>query len=290
MGFLKKGGNFFFIFVKTVAKPLRGRDLNRFPIVRMTLNLILRKFKPKYVIVDGYKIILDRDDSLRLSIVGVYEPLMFKLFKEKIKPGDTVVDVGGHIGYYTIAASKKTGDKGKVYVFEPEKNNFDVLSQNVKINNCKNVILIDKAVAETEKEAELFISPINEGHHSLVDNGGRKRISVKTVSLDNFFGKKSDKVAVIKMDIEGGEYLATLGMKNILRGKDVTLFTEFFPHALMKSNHSPLGYLSLLRKYGFSLYVIDEAKGIVSPVNAQKLLLSSQSSPGWHVNLLATKV
>lgn len=287
---MNKAAKFIFIFFKKLAIPLRGQDLNRFYLVRLVLNFLFRHFKPKYVVVDGNKIFLDKDDSLRLSILGVYEPLMIKLFKEKIKPGDIVVDVGAHIGYHTLSASKWVGKSGKVYSFEPEKNNFALLSSNVKINNCKNVILVNKAAAEVNKKAELFISPNNEAHHSLVDNGGQERISVEAVSLDEFFGKRSKNIAVVKMDVEGGEYSVVKGMKNILKeNRRLTLFTEFSPLALKKAGNSPSGYLNLLKSYGFSIFVIDEKNSVVVPVNIPRLLSSYPPSRDWHVNLLAVK-
>ena len=281
-----------FSLFKKAAYTLRGRHLNRFYIVRKTLNFALSNLKPKSVTVDGNQMLLDKDDSMRLSILGVYEPLAVKHFQDSIKPGDTVLDIGAHIGYYTLMAAKRVGSKGKVYAFEPNKDNCALLTQNIKLNGFKNVVLVSKAVSKSSGKVRFFLSNVSTGMHSLVDidNNSENSIEIEAVSLNDFFGKKIPTVAVIKMDIEGGEYTALEGMDRLLKkNKHMTILTEFSPYSIIKAEKSPRGFLYLLMSYGFKLYSIDESSKKLIPIKLQKFLTDCPVDRDWHVNLLAIK-
>lgn len=281
-----------FDIFRKAAYTLRGRHLNRFYFVRTALNFLLRALKPSSVIVDGNRIFLDKDDSMRLSILGIYEPWTVKYFQERIKAGDIVLDIGAHIGYYTLMAAKRVGNRGKVYAFEPNEDNFALLTKNIKINGYKNVVLINKAIAESTKKAKLFLSRTSTGMHSLIDidNDSKNTVIIDAVSIDDFFGKNLPRISVIKMDIEGGEYRAVEGMDRLLRrNKRVILFTEFSPFAIKKSKKSPHGFLNLLKSYGFKVYSIDEHRNLLTPVEVETFLSSCPTDRDWHINLLAVK-
>lgn len=285
-------GRLVFDIFRKAAYTLRGRHLNRFYFVRTALNFLLRVLKPASVVIDGNRMFLDKDDSMRLSILNIYEPATVKYFRERIKPGGVILDIGAHIGYYTLMAAKYIGNKGKVYAFEPNKDNFALLTKNARINGYKNAILINKAVTKSTKKARLFLSRASTGMHSLIDidDDNRNSTIVDTVSLDDFFGKNPPRVSVIKMDIEGGEYRAVEGMDRLLRrNKHVILFTEFSPFAIKKSKKSPHGFLNLLKSYGFKIYSIDERRNLLTPVKVKTFLSSCPTDRDWHINLLAVK-
>lgn len=286
-------GKIVFNIFKRAAYTLRGRHLNRFPIVRNTLNFALRYLKPKSVIIDGSRLILDKDDSMRLSILGIYEPLAVKCFQDSVKIGDIVLDIGAHIGYYTLMAAKRVGSKGQVYAFEPNLDNCKLLTKNLKVNGYKNVILVNKAIADSTKKAKLFLSRVSTGMHSLIDidNDSENTTLIDTVSLDDFFGKTPLRISVIKMDIEGGEFTALEGMTQILtKSKHMSIFTEFSPFSIKRAKKSPLGFLKLLQSYGFNLYGIDEVKKLTLPINSiQSFLSTCPVDRDWHINLLAVK-
>lgn len=283
--------NLAFKLFRKAAYSLRGRHLNRFYIVRATLNFVLRNLKPSIVTVYGNRMFLDKDDGMRLSIVGIYEPITVRHFREIIKPGDTVLDIGAHIGYYTLMSADLVGKRGKVYAFEPNTDNLTLLNKNIKANRYKNVVLVDKAVAKSTKKARLFINPISTGMHSLIDidNNGKSTM-VETVSLDNFFGKKPPKISVIKIDIEGGEYAAFEGMIKLLKeSKKLTIFTEYSPFAIKKSGRSPRGFLNYLKSCGFALYGIDEFNQKVMPIKITSFISSFPTDRDSHINLMAVK-
>lgn len=271
-----------------LAKPLKGHNLNRFYLVRMLLNIFLRLLKPSYIKLGRDRLFLDRDDSLRLSILGTYEPFTTKLLKEKIHKGDNILDIGAHIGYYTLIAAQMVGEKGKVYAFEPDPQNFAILSKNIKYNNLSNVELINKAVASSSRKMKFYQNPLNAGNHSTVHNFNNRLIIIEGISLNDYF-RKTPKISVIKMDIEGGEYEAIIGMGKVLKqNKKLVLFTEFWPRGLKSANRSPEKYIRLLNRFGFKMYVINEDSKRLDLFNPTFSHSYSQH-PDLHVNLLGIR-
>ena len=62
---------------------------------------------------------------------------------------------------------------------------------------------------------------------------------------------------MIKMDIQGAEYLAIEGMKNIItKNPKIQLLTEFWPYGIEKSGHSPKEFIKQLTKMGFEIFII----------------------------------
>lgn len=135
--------------LKLMTKPFRGSKL---PFVNYLydhfLSSIYKLSKPKnrFLLIDvqGSKMWVDAEDyaiSYYLITRGIYEPRETNLFKKIVRHGMTVIDLGANIGYYTLIASKLVGESGKVYAFEPEPDNFNILVKNININNLKNVVV-----------------------------------------------------------------------------------------------------------------------------------------------------
>src|SRR5947209_14094504 len=92
-------------------------------------------------------------------ILGRYETEVVQWFEQTIKPGMNVLDLGAHVGFYTLLSAKLVGASGKVYAFEPEPENFAVLSSNVERAQYRNVRLVHKAITDRIGTIDLFISP-----------------------------------------------------------------------------------------------------------------------------------
>src|SRR4051812_36357932 len=127
-------------------------------------RLLMGRLKPTTVDVLGHRIHLDPNDSLLLSVNGVYEETEARLFEQSIRPGDVVVDVGGHIGYYTLLAARAVGATGHVYAFEPERGNFALLAENVAANGyADRVTAVNKAGMAGDRELRHYRLPRNPG-------------------------------------------------------------------------------------------------------------------------------
>lgn len=238
----------------TILKPI---------ILKNTANYILKLVMPKEIeLKEGVFLELDQSDPVASGAIalGVYERYESELFRSKIKPNMTIIDIGANLGYYTAIASCLAGERGLVMAFEPESNFFKLLSRNIRRNDLKNVVNFKLAIAEKNGLTNLYLSNENKGHNSLINSEELKNsVQVKTVTLDDFLASnKITKVDMIKMDIEGAEILALEGMKNTLIKHRPLLFLEFSPHSIMKINKNPMDFLLNLREIGYSVFDINK--------------------------------
>jgi FkbM family methyltransferase len=152
--------------------------------------------------------------------LGTYERHMQRLFREHIRPGATVFDVGANAGFFTLLASKLAGDSGRVYAFEPLPRNLDFLERHIALNELANVHVEALAIAATSGEAHFRIA-----HHASM--GGLSEegdLRVVTASLDDLIASgRAKHPDFIKMDIEGAESDALRGAKELLAARPLTI-------------------------------------------------------------------
>ena len=246
---------------KIIKKIFEGKGLTKFSIIRKMKNYALINFKTEFVYVQGNKIFLDEKDCLQLSVNEIIEPVETKLFNDIIKNGEVLVDVGANIGYFTLLMAKLTGPKGKIFSFEPENNNFELLNKNVKCNNYQNIVLEKKGVSDHNGSNKFFLSSKNTGMHSLQKiNDDVKEIKIDVIKLDDYFTTLGliKKISFIKIDVEGAEFQVLNGMKMILKNDNLKLLIEFIPEHLEKHGTNPSDVLKILENNNFKLYQINE--------------------------------
>jgi FkbM family methyltransferase len=131
--------------------------------------------------------------------------------------GDTFIDIGSHIGYYSLLARRFVGDTGNVYAFEPSPETYSILLSSIQINSYRNITAFNCAISDKEQVVEFSISDIDDGLSSLVDIGGTK-ISVHSTTLDALHERlKFNQVRVMKIDVEGFETAVIKGGRNFFR-------------------------------------------------------------------------
>lgn len=202
-------------------------------------------------------------------LCGSYEPETYRLFKEIIKPGMIVVDIGAHIGYFTRLFSRLTGKTGTVLAFEADPTNFTLLRQNTR--GCMNVRAEQIALTDRVGIIDFYHYDDKSGAHSTLPNVPlsfeKRKLTVASTTLDLWIEKnRIPRVDVIKMDIEGGEGAALKGMMRALKSTCV-LVTEFAPAWIEASGSTPLLFLQSIEKHGFEISAITQ-NGLVnlSPV------------------------
>lgn len=144
----------------------------------------------------------DRVIFNQIWLTKTYTPKEFK-----IKEDDVVIDIGAHIGLFSILAAK-SASRGKIYAFEPSEENFNLLKENIDLNKLSNLELINKAVAKESGAREFALSKDDPAGHAIpYEETNRRKVDVQTTSLDDFFEERNiNKVDFLKMDCEGAEY------------------------------------------------------------------------------------
>ncbi len=245
--------------------------------IRKVISPVVNLFKPNWVMVGNNKMYIDKNDrvvSLALLLNGTWEEFETEVFKKNLKKEDVVLDIGANIGYHTLIAAEIVGKTGRVYAFEPDPKNFEILKRNVEVNGYKNVTLVNKALSDTNGVGKLFLS--EEGNHGdfriFGSSDNRQSIEIDLITLDSFFGNHIPKIGVIKMDVQGAEALVLRGASKVLKAnKRLKVFTEFWPKALRLSGSSAKEYSSVLVKNGFKIYEIDTLAKKLSKVSFHKL-------------------
>ncbi len=261
-------------------------------LLKTLLTPLVNYTKPDFIIHEGNKLYIDKwDDAISQELLQSkqWEKYETKVFRDNIKKGDIVVDIGAHIGYYTLIAAKSVGTKGKVYAFEPDKKNYTILLKNISSNGFKNIIPINKAITAKSGKLKLFINSKNTGDHRIYDSlDNRNFVEIESVSLDDYFKNKS--LNFIKMDIQGSEVGALLGASLILKNnKSIKLITEFWPGGLQLNGEHPKNLLTILKRNQFTLYDIDEAKERHTIIDEEELLYKYQTTFDDFTNLLCMR-
>jgi len=205
----------------------------------------------------GFKMFVDsRDQFISQTIKkrGFYDRKGSAIIKNALKKGDVFIDVGAHIGYFSLLAASKVGNEGHVFAFEPAPANFHLLLKNIALNKCENITAIRRAILEKNKKTNLYFSDTNTGDHRVFDSGEkRKFIEINAISLDGFFDKRDKKINFIKIDVQGSEMNALKGMTGILKRKPLKMFVEFWPYGITSNGDDPKEFLNLLFENGFKI-------------------------------------
>jgi FkbM family methyltransferase len=173
-----------------------------------------------------------------LAISGVWEPSVTTPFKRALGPGDVCVDIGAHIGYFTLLASRLVGPDGHVYAFEPSPANYDALRANLNRNGVGNVTAFQMAVGERAERALLHEAPgTNTGRSTLRNvTPNRAPIEGRGVFVDVRPATECipeedlRRIRVIKIDVEGYEVEVLRGLAPVFElGEPLAVFVEFNP-------------------------------------------------------------
>ena len=178
-----------------------------------------------------------------------------------IKDNDVILDIGANIGWYSIVLRSSIKRDITIYSFEPEPQNFKLLTLNVAYNEMKGVEPVNMAVAERAGHSTLFLYfSKNSGRHSLlnVNPQTNRSIQVETVNIEDFLRHKQvhfERVKLIKIDIEGYELFALKGVPQLLLTVPY-MFLEFSPGLITKAGRKPSELISLLAGFDYNFYVL----------------------------------
>ena len=222
-----------------------------------------------------------------------YEPEVSYFITNVLEEGDCFIDVGGHVGYFSMLAAHAVGPSGQVYTFEPEARNARQIRAHISLNRLHNVELFEEAVGQEEGEAQLHINADNSGGHALWDVGAhpynersRSHHEVKPVrrgTLDQLMARTAtQRIRLVKIDAEGSEL-------RILKGAMLLLLARRVPYVICEINEFGLHQMgttgramrAFMQACGYSCYRMTAAAPFLIPFPPE-----SDHDPSYVYNVL----
>ena len=186
-----------------------------------------------------------------LAIYGERELDQREILNRILEPGATVLDIGANIGYYALMEFARVGQSGRIYAYEPDQRNLDMLHRNVALNNAQSVIeVIPEAVSDSDGmamfhlagKANLNALDLSRDHQSevLTKRYAKPRsyvgqLEVRKRDVSDILATCERPVNLIRMDLEGHEVAI---LRSILRGLDSGQLRDRAPQHVLFEPHS----------------------------------------------------
>ena len=195
-------------------------------------------------------------------------------FREYLKPGDLVVDVGANIGDTVLTSARCVGPAGRVIGIEPHPRTFRFLRDNVALNHVTNVELLNVAAGARSSVATL--SDDRRDDMNRIGDGG---VEVRLSTLDELVGGHQ-RIALLKVDVEGYEKFVFEGASAVLDRTSGVHFEVSSTH-LKRFGYAARELLTLVRRRGFGLFRPSGARRFVP--------ITVDYDPDGFENLLAIR-
>ena len=188
------------------------------------------------------------------------EGQMVRLFRDALRPGGLAVDVGAHLGLFSLIAAHAGSS---VVAFEPNPRTLPHLRRNLA-PVASRVDVVERAVAAAEEERTFHVAAAGDTSSLVADADAVESVTVRTVRADDVIGGRP--VDVMKIDVEGAELEALAGLERTIAGSpSLKLFLECNPGALASAGASVEGLAARLESLGLTVQTIDEGGRSLQP-------------------------
>lgn len=209
----------------------------------------------------GFAMRLDLGQFVDRTIycTGGWEPLETMVISAALKPGDTFVDVGANIGFFSLLAHRLVGPAGRVHAVEATPSTAALLDDNIARNRAGSIIVHRCAAGDREGRATMVVHDagnIGSNHLSLGDEAAAgDPATIPLRRLDQLVA--GENIRLIKLDIEGAEAMALRGAGTLLDGDTApALLFEFSPDMLRAMGDDPAALLHHLESRGYVIHEI----------------------------------
>lgn len=219
-----------------------------------------------------------------------YEPLSRAFLLKHLVSGAHAVDVGAHIGLYTMLMARAVGPNGRVTAVEPAEENLRYLRQNIEANGYSDrVTVIAAAATDYSGVVRFHLTGSSDSHglHPHPNSPTRKIIELPAVRLDEVVGT----VDFVKVDTEGAELSTVGGMTRALTAAGArAALIEWAPKCQTNAGHGLTDLPDALRDFGFMISVLDDRAGTTRPVaDVAADLVNGQLPNDWYGNIACVR-
>jgi FkbM family methyltransferase len=206
----------------------------------------------------GFMMNLDLQDpeQLKVYFYGHYhERYEAGLVARLLEDDDVFWDIGANVGYFTLVAATALAGRGQIIAFEPGKNAYARLTENIALNPYQNIKTYPLAVSDREGEAVLHVSgDIADSSASLFVTGGDQAGDevCRTVALDQFLTAAGLRPpTLIKLDAEGAELAVLQGAQGLIAQATPMFLMEMEEKNLQAAGASKAAIQQFLTGYGY---------------------------------------
>lgn len=225
--------------------------------------LRLGVLRPARVKVEpGLSLYLNPRDLVPVTILRTreWQPEIWESLAPALQPGSVFIDVGAHIGYFSLKAALKVGPTGRVVAFEPNPETLALLRDNVAANRTQNVTVEPVACTDREQMLTLYAAPTaNTGISSLarstadISKDAPRAYSVRGRRIDDVVRELNlSRVDAIKIDVEGAEAFVLRGAVDTLRRFHPKVVLEVVAAQLANMQSTPQDLTSILQSAGYN--------------------------------------
>lgn len=193
---------------------------------------------------------------------GMWEPNLTHWIEQSLSPGDTFVDVGANIGYYSLLASKLVGNTGRVIAIEASPLICKRLEEHVHLNRTENVKVLNIAATNKPEKLKIYFGPEeNIGMTSILERKG-STLECEVDGMPLFMILETAEIInarLIKIDVEGAEWVVLEGLYPMLQScrRDLEIVVEINPEGLAKQGKKADDIVNRFRAEGFQAYGIE---------------------------------
>lgn len=232
----------------------------------------------RYEIEPGVSLLLDPQDIIGRSILyAEWEPQVLDAVRRPLREGAVFLDVGAHIGYYSLRAAARVGPSGRVIAFEPNPDTLMKLRENISHSRAgASVTVLPIACADRDQQLTLYAGPASNigvasfsRENAVFFTGSEpKAYQVHARPIDDVANDLGlTRVDVIKIDVEGAETVVLQGALNTVRRFRPVVITEMVPRQLESLNSSVEQLTSVFQSVGYrKSREIDETNWEWTPV------------------------
>ncbi|HET7700069.1 MAG TPA: FkbM family methyltransferase [Candidatus Limnocylindria bacterium] len=239
----------------------------------------------------GFSIYVPEDDVAVGQHVkrDAYEPNVTAVFRDRLRPGMHVLDVGANIGYYTMLSAALVGPSGSVTAIEPNPSCIKLLEASRRANGFAHVTVLQVAAGRDRGLLVLHGSHSNAMTSAPPDDAGaliRSR-TVPSFRIDDLV-PADRKIDFVKIDVEGAEHNALSGAVGLIRRCHPTIVSEFSPYTMPGiSGVDGRQYLRFLLELGYSMWVIGDGGALRScGTDPEKVMAAFDESGVDHIDIL----
>lgn len=191
-----------------------------------------------------------------------YEPETFRFLRERVRAGAVAMDIGAHVGLFTVVMAHLAGSCGRVIAFEPTPRTRRVLERTVRLNGCTGTVEVrPEAVAEQTGKATFYdaAEPGSNASSLVAHARGEIPIIVSTITLDDFVAERALLPHCIKIDAEGAELGVLRGGSLMLARARPALAISLHPAPIRRGGGSLDEIWALLSDFGYDVSMAGRA-------------------------------